>query len=130
MSSFTKPLIVKKISWNTWELYTPFEYYVGDEKDNDIIIVPKGFTSDFASIPRFFWQILPPFGNYTAASIIHDWGYHTQDRTRKEYDRIFLNAMGILGVPFWKRRIMFRSVRIFGRFPWNKRAKILKKKSP
>ncbi|ECI4647093.1 phage tail protein, partial [Salmonella enterica subsp. salamae] len=36
-------------------------------------------------------------------------------RTKKEADLIFLDGMTVLGVPKWKRTIMYCAVRLFGR---------------
>ncbi|EFP5746686.1 DUF1353 domain-containing protein, partial [Salmonella enterica] len=35
--------------------------------------------------------------------------------TKKEADKIFLDGMTVLGVPKWKRIVMYLAVRIFGR---------------
>ena len=103
MSSFTKPLIVEKLDNGLWKVARAFEYHVGEEGSNDIISVPEGFQTDFASVPRIFWVILPPDGKYTQAAVVHDFIYNKQIRSRKEADRIFLEAMQVLGVPAWKR---------------------------
>ncbi|EMC3356850.1 DUF1353 domain-containing protein, partial [Salmonella enterica] len=47
--------------------------------------------------------------------IIHDWMYDNALRTKKEADLIFLDGMTVLGVPQWKRIIMYYAVRLFGR---------------
>ncbi len=120
MSSFTKPLIIKRVGNRTWELYKSFDYHVGSEDSNDVITVPAGFKTDFASVPRFLWAILPPDGPYTGASVIHDYLYNQQKRTRKESDNIFLEAMGVLNVSSWKRYVMHKALRIFGGFAWRK----------
>ncbi len=126
MSSFTKPLIVKEVmgSENTWELFSEFEYHVGEEGSKDIILVPAGFKTDFASIPRLFWNILHPAGPHRGAAVIHDYLYnqrHVHKRTRKECDKIFLEAMEALGVSWIKRHTMYRAVRSFGWAAWNKK---------
>ncbi|WP_123008449.1 DUF1353 domain-containing protein, partial [Escherichia coli] len=36
-------------------------------------------------------------------------------RTKAEADRIFLDAMTVLGVPRWRRRLMYLAVRLFGK---------------
>ncbi|EJI1582490.1 DUF1353 domain-containing protein, partial [Salmonella enterica] len=36
-------------------------------------------------------------------------------RTKYEADRIFLDGMTVLGVPEWKRIVMYLAVRLFGR---------------
>lgn len=119
MSSFTKPLTVTKAGPRTWRVSRAFDYYVGDPRDGDRVSVPEGFITDFASVPRPFWVILPPDGEYTQAAVVHDYLYSTRQRLRRECDRIFYEAMGVLGVPAWKRAVMYRAVRLFGWIPWN-----------
>jgi hypothetical protein len=78
--------------------------------------VPEGFVTDFASIPRLFWSLLPPDDyQYTAASIVHDRLYETHEMTRPEADKVFYRAMAIYHTPKWKRVIMYLAVRLFGR---------------
>ncbi|WP_114139219.1 DUF1353 domain-containing protein, partial [Escherichia coli] len=36
-------------------------------------------------------------------------------RTKHEADKIFLDAMCVLGVPRWRRMLMYCAVRLFGR---------------
>ncbi len=120
MSSFTDPLVVEKKN-NKWRVARELVYYVGEEGSDDKIVVPKGFVTDFASVPRLFWAFIPPDGSYTAAAVVHDYLYHTQERSRKESDLIFLEAMEVLGVVWWKRKVMYRSVRMFGWIPWKKK---------
>ena len=54
------------------------------------ITAPAGFETDFASVPRLFWRIVPPWGRYSPAAVVHDFLYHTGLVTRAEADRIFL----------------------------------------
>ena len=121
MSSFTNPLIVKKVGRREWELHTPFEFRVGSKYSSDVIQVPKGFRTDFASVPRIFWTIVPPDGRWTGAAVVHDWLYTVKTRSRKACDDVFLEAMTVLGVTWWKRHAMYRAVRIFGGLSWQKR---------
>ncbi|EBE6564298.1 DUF1353 domain-containing protein, partial [Salmonella enterica] len=72
-------------------------------------------------VPRIFWTILPPDGKYAKAAIIHDWMYDNALRTKKEADLIFLDGMTVLGVPKWKRIIMYYAVRLFGRGSYSER---------
>lgn len=64
---------------------------------------------------RIFWTLLSPDGKYAKAAIIHDYLYDNALRTKKEADRIFLDGMTVLGMPKWKRTIMYWAVRWFGR---------------
>ncbi|ECP4145705.1 DUF1353 domain-containing protein, partial [Salmonella enterica] len=91
----------------------PFEFYLSDD-NSDIISVPAGFITDLATIPRIFWTILPPDGKYAKAAIIHDYLYDNALRTKKEADLIFLDGMTVLGVPKWKRTVMYWAVGVFG----------------
>lgn len=49
------------------------------------IVVPEGFITDFASIPRFLWSIYPPTGRYQEAAVIHDWLYICHYSNRSPY---------------------------------------------
>lgn len=83
------------------------------------IVVPNGFVTDLASVPRLFWQVLPPQGRYGPAAILHDWLYWQQATTREVADQVFLTVMEELEVPSAKRRAMWASVRVFGGLYWD-----------
>ena len=98
MSRFTDILLVSPLAdGKTWVIMRNFAYEVGTEGSGDVIDVTIGFQTDFATIPRPFWVILPKWGRYGNASVIHDWLYWTQARPRREADAIFLEAMGEIG---------------------------------
>ena len=96
-----------------WEVYKDFGY---KDRELDItIVVPKGSRTDFASIPRIFWSILPPwYPTYGEAAVIHDYLYRHGLYNRKAADIVFLHAMKELNVVKWKRTVMFWAVRLFG----------------
>lgn len=81
-----------------------------------LITVPAGFITDGASIPKMFWSVLSPFGDYFAAAVVHDYLYSPRNETytRKESDLIFKEAMFNIGVPWYRRELIFRAVRMFG----------------
>ena len=115
MSTFTKPLIVSPLTdGRRWRLVEPFEYHVGQYPSDDVVLVPQGYVTDFASIPRIFWRILPPWGKYGKAAVVHDYLCDSKDRPSPEVHRIFYEAMGSLGVAPWKRRVMWAAVRCCG----------------
>ena len=120
MSNFTDKLVVSKVNKRIWRVERQFDYHVGTEESEEIITIPLGFLTDFASVPRIFWCIFPPDGEYTQAAVVHDYIYSKQLYTRKKCDSIFIEAMGVLGVSLWKRRIMYRAVRMFGWISWGK----------
>lgn len=123
MSSFTTPLSLTFGDDASWTVNQEFVYHVGGPESGMAVIVPVGFKTDFASIPRLFWRILPPIGIYGKAAVLHDYLYASQLSTRKWADQIFLEAMTVLNVPTWKRQVMFRAVRTFGWLAWNQHAK-------
>jgi hypothetical protein len=119
MSRFTKILVVSPLAdGKTWYLREEFGYDVGHEGSDDSIHVPVGFLTDFASVPRLLWWLLPCWGRYGNAAVIHDFLYWEQSRTRKESDRVFLEAMGVLRVGWLVRYALFSAVRMFGWWAW------------
>lgn len=136
MSSFTSPLNVKVLdNGDKYELLEPFEYYIDDE-NGAIFCVEKGFITDFASIPRIFWNIFPPFGKYSKAAVLHDklciaflakqtFNDITKDSnklpnelkdkliTRKEADKYFLEAMRAVKVGRFTRFCLYFGVRLY-----------------
>lgn len=119
MSRFTSILLVSPLAdGSTWVLMRSFGYDVGDEGSGDQINVPIGFQTDFATIPRPFWAILPKWGKYGNAAVIHDWLYWTQTRPRPAADGVLLEAMGVLGVGAVTRYLIYGAVRAFGWLAW------------
>ena len=124
MSRFTEILTVSPLpDGRSWVLRKPFGYDVGFEDSGETIEVPAGFTTDFASIPRFLWSILPCWGKYGNAAVIHDYCYWEQKYTRKRADKIFREAMGVLRVSRIKIWFLYRTVRLFGGIHWHAKRK-------
>lgn len=120
MSAFTSRLVATPTgNGRTWFLVEPLSYAVGDEHSTDVITVPGGFETDFASIPRVLWWLLPPYGKYGNAAVIHDYLYRTKTRSRLRSDQIFREAMGVLGVPAWQRTLIYLGVRAGGAGAWD-----------
>ena len=109
------PLLQPLADGCNWELHEKFGFWT---PRTGLIMVPAGFVTDLASIPRLFWNILPPFGKYTRAAIVHDWLYRTQMRTRETADRVLWDGMVACGVPWWQRVIIYQNVRWFGFAAW------------
>ena len=59
-----------------WALTEDLVYWPSN--GHDPIVVPRGFVTDLASIPRPFWSWLPPDGPWAKAAVIHDFLYYTQ----------------------------------------------------
>lgn len=126
MSSFTKPLRVEAVDARQWKLLEEFGYYIGTENSNEYVPVPVGYVTDFATIPRAFWSVIPPWGKYGKAAVIHDFlctdkyflrktedGVEKIECSRKQADDIFLEAMGVLGVDDVTKTMMYAAVRAY-----------------
>lgn len=130
MSSFTNPLDLRaNDDGKTFRLLTEFDYEIGQLGSNRIIRVPAGFVTDFASIPRAFWSILPPWGKYGKAAVLHDWNYTNQEFTRSFCDDILYESMEALGVSWLTRHTIWLGVRIGGWVAWNQHKREKEKKS-
>ena len=108
-------------------LYEDVSYDVGYPNSGDRITAEAGFITDFASIPRLFWSFYPKMGIHSGPAIIHDLLYINQSRTRAESDAIFLEALGVMKVPYLRRHLFYAAVRVGGWIYWNKRKKKLAK---
>lgn len=87
-----------------------------------VIVVPHGFDTDLASIPRGLWNILPKEDDHLYPSIVHDYGYQYGfgPLNKEQIDLMFYEAMEACGVPAWKRWLMWTAVRMFGQAIWDK----------
>lgn len=131
MSSFTEvPQFSPHVDGKRWRVEKGFVYYLDDQKMElgGYVKVPEGFMTDFASVPRLFWNIIPPWGVYGKATVVHDFLYcfktytdpygMTRKATKEFADITFYNAMGVLGVKGWKRKTMYFAVKWFGGKSW------------
>ena len=104
------------------------EHYTDGMIEVRVIEVPKGFISDYASVPRMFQWIVPRFGKYNAAAVVHDWLFEHgkiegSKIGRSLTDRIFLAIMKKSKCRRWRRKLMYRMVRMFGYSLWKKNRK-------
>jgi len=120
MKPFPQKPQAKFLGKRQWELVKPFVY---NSKIAGKIEVPIGFVTDGSSQPPFTWILIgsPWGGRFAMGAIIHDWIYHDNTFTRNICDAVYLEAMRILGVPLWKRRIIYRALRMFGGFCWKEK---------
>ena len=99
-----------------WRLDEPVEVTLSDDED---LFIPVGFETDFASVPRIFWSIIPPIGKANIAWVIHDYLYDTKDeRGRKWADDEMYYWMRKKGQSWLKSQLMYWGVRIGGRNWW------------
>jgi hypothetical protein len=79
------------------------------------ITVPKGFETDFASVPRLPFAYALFGGVAQEEAVIHDYLYRNRpDIPRAKADAVFFEAMCVRGKKPWVRYPMWWGVRIFG----------------
>jgi hypothetical protein len=100
---------------NEWLLTSPLIYKIG--RTGQEIIVPAGFVTDLASVPRQFCQLLPSTDKYLRA-IVHDFLYWDQTCSKSAADKTLLAGMIESRVPKWKQVVVFRGVDLGGGRAW------------
>ena len=123
------PLVVCPIDADLWIVHIPFVFVCQCNKVKHRVEAPEDFVTDFASIPRILWSIVPRWGLYGWAAVIHDFLYWDQRMTRREADDVFRHAMITSAVPAWRRIVIYRAVRLFGSVAWRRNA-ALKVRNP
>jgi Protein of unknown function (DUF1353) len=125
MGKFLDRLVLSPLSDGVmWFLDRRFRY---ETSDGTLIEVPARFETDFASVPRFFTNILPRWSTYGPAAVIHDWLYWSKTTDRKRADDILLEAMRELQVSDWKRWVIYHGVRWGGWYAWRDDAGLKKR---
>lgn len=129
-----KDLITILRKGKDFELLEPFRFYFQKERlahfayglndfigysalhQTPFIQIPKGFQTDFGSVPQIFQSLISPVGKPTKAFVLHDYlcaRANAGELTRKAADRVFLEAMRVLGVGRVKRVSIYLSVRAY-----------------
>lgn len=101
-----------------WELLAPFRYRQ--------FLAPKGFWTNFVSVPRVARWYVARDGDCAKAAVIHDYLYdvvsalHHPEVTRRQADRVFLSALIDLNVRPTKAVVLYLAVRIGRWYPYRK----------
>jgi hypothetical protein len=104
---------------HTVTLMEPLHYHVWSDDSSEVIIVPRGFVSDLASVPRVVEWIVSSWKHTAKAAILHDYLYSVEGQKAHGYyriqaDYIFYEALEVLGCKnAW---LAWTAVRIFGRY--------------
>ena len=134
MSQFTSQLFLRSYSaaeitakGGETQLYavTRAFRYVSDRLGRTIT-VPRGFETDFASIPRAAWEFLDPEDPIIAwPSVIHDYLYSCQGTlpdgftyNRESADAVLREAMEVCGAGSVIRNTVYQAVRVGGEAHW------------
>lgn len=88
-----------------------------------LVIVPAGFVTDYASVPRLPFAYMVVGGKGKRAAVIHDWLYSggmvgTWRLDRKQADQVFAEALEASGYGRVVVGLMYAGVRLGGGFCW------------
>ena len=128
MSSFTKAHLGLRLALDRSQgmnVIEGFEYIVGDYKESQEIIevLPKFYTDGISAPGRLQYPYIgfPRFGQYAPAGVLHDYLYAfgpDLGYTRKQADRIFHEALLVLGCPRLKALLGYGALRLGGQLAW------------
>lgn len=84
--------------------------------DDKKYVVPKGFETDLASIPRLLWPIFAPqYSGFVAPAILHDYLYRCNNNiTRQFADEVLYSALITEDVTPFTASKFYLGVRLFG----------------
>lgn len=81
------------------------------------ISVPVGQLTNWASIPRYLWSIIPSVGRWTAASLVHDFLYDYNVGSKEWADLVLRESSYEAGTG-WQREALYWGVRLAGDTAW------------
>jgi len=96
--------------------------YLGPNINGKRTLVKAGFRCDGGSIPRFCWPFIfhPLQAPFIAAAIPHDGEYAAELYERIDNDKRLYAACRALNIGWLKSRLIYRAVRIGGKFVWKR----------
>jgi hypothetical protein len=114
-------LLLSRFVERIYFLMKPIAWKPGPKQDQSLptVNVPVGFVTDFASVPRAFWSILPPDGEYTYAAILHDYLYWNQATDKATADLVLKSAMQDFGVSAGDAILVYNGVKFGGQSAWD-----------
>jgi hypothetical protein len=120
--AFESDLVVEYLDDDRWRLIAPLVYRHDTipATMHHQVVVPEGFETDFASVPRLPLAYLLAGNTGHRAAVIHDYLYATQPVSRSMADGIFRRALSDDGEPWWRAQIMYAAVRLFGGPAWSR----------
>ena len=118
MSHFSTALIAKAVEGG-WELQQELVY--DSELLNKQVVVPEGYVTDLASVPRLLrWAVPVANAKNRRAAVVHDYlCTHGEAlglvRDQKQADKVFREALGVEGLGRFKSGALYYPVRTFQR---------------
>jgi hypothetical protein len=85
------------------------------------ITIPKGYRTDFASVPRLLRGVVATIGRHNLATLVHDFLYDMRHPAGRLFaDREMRYWLRQCGVSEVKAQVMYLAVRLGGRKWWIK----------
>lgn len=82
----------------------------------DDVVVPRGFVTNGADIPRIFWSFFPPNSpEYLSAVVVHDYlcAIASNKKDYERADKLFYKALKELGVNKVKSALFYICCRAY-----------------
>lgn len=104
-----------------YRVMTSFKFYIGDRKNKTWAVVPEGFVSDGASVPKFLHWLIKPWGKHGQAAVLHDFlcdqcvvyvDGKSEQITYNRAHKIFKEALRVSRVSNFNIFLMYWAVRI------------------
>ena len=124
---FWKAIVMWLLSTRNWELTQDWKYNI----DGTDYVIPKGFTFDGASIPKFLRTFFSPVGVLLIGGLVHDYMYkytHCKPVSakgallvvdQKKADQIFRDINIVVSGFYTMNYLAYWSLRIGGFVAWN-----------
>lgn len=116
------PQASKILGRDYWVVLDDFSFITALNGQPVCVFIPAGYLTDGASVPVGLRGIIPPWGVYGAAVVVHDYlcEYLTVLRndtplaiTRKQCDEIFKVAMIAINVPKFQVNLIYGGVSLY-----------------
>ena len=113
-----------KATW--WRLAEPA--WCCDVVDGSKYVIPAGFVSNLASMPRLLYVIEPPHGRSAIPSVKHDYRYimlvgvekYGYRQARLHADRQYYLDLQAAGMKKYRAYLFYVGVRLGGWWPWRR----------
>jgi hypothetical protein len=111
---FLTPLDTRQITDDTWEILADLRFT--SAVCRCMFIVPRGFVTDLASVPRAPLTYLMFGGRGNSAATLHDYlyGVHLPGVDKATADLVFREALGAMGYSAAVCWTMYKAVDLFG----------------
>jgi len=115
----TQSYVYSNKSQKYWKIQKPITTQLSTGK---IINIPKGFTYDMSTVPKWLWSIVRPYNDGLFGYLLHDRLYVIRDHnmTRKQVDDEMLFWTNLTNDNKFDNHLRYVFVRLLGWLWWSK----------